>query len=42
MAVVLYGLPNLHDLVAVSVYDTTPVNFLLMCCNAIKWFQKIS
>ena len=27
-------------LVAASVYDTKPVHFLSMCCEAIKWIEK--
>ena len=33
----MLGLPDLFD---VLVYDTKPVNFILMCCNTIKWIQK--
>ena len=39
-AVVLDGVPNLPGLVSVSVYDTKPDHFLLMCYNTIKWVQK--
>ena len=39
-AVVLYGVPDLPGLVAMSIYDTNHVSFLLMCCNVIEWFQK--
>ena len=39
-AVVLYGVPYLTGLVAVSVYDTKPIHFLLMFLNAIKWVKK--
>ena len=38
---VIDGILELSVIVAVSVYDTKPVHFLLMCCNAIKWVQKI-
>ena len=36
----LGGIPELTGLVAVLVYDTKPVCFILICCNAIKWVQK--
>ena len=39
-AEVLNDFPDLSVIVSVSVHDTKPVTFLLMCCNAIKWFQK--
>ena len=39
-AVVLDGVPNLPSIVAVSVYDTKPVHFLSICCDAIKWVHK--
>ena len=39
-AAVIDGVPGLPSLIDVSVYDTKPVHFLLMCCNAIRWFQK--
>ena len=35
-AVVLDGVPELPDIVAILVYDTKPVHFLLLCCNVIK------
>ena len=34
------GISDLPSIVAVPVYDTKPINFLLMCCNTIKWVQK--
>ena len=37
---VLDGIYDLPSIVAVPVYDTKPINFLLMCCNTIKWVQK--
>ena len=39
-AAVFDGIPDLTGLVDVSVYDTKPVHFPSMCCNAIKWVQK--
>ena len=39
-AAVLDGTPYLPGLFAASIYDTNPVRFLLMCCNAIKWVHK--
>ena len=36
----LDGVPDLSGLVAVSVYDTNTVHFLVVCCNAVKWVQK--
>ena len=38
--VVLDGVPDLPGLVAMSVYDRKPLNFLLMCYNAIEWIKK--
>ena len=37
---VLDDIPKLPALVNVSVYDTKPDHFLLICCNTIKWVQK--
>ena len=34
------GVPDLPSLVGVSVYETKPVNFISVYCNAIKWVQK--
>ena len=34
------GVPLLPFLVAVSVYDTNPVHFLLMTCMYIVWIMK--
>ena len=34
-------IPDLPIPVAVSVYDKNTVHFILMCCNAIEWVQKI-
>ena len=34
------GFPDLPGIVDMLVYDTKPVNFLLICYNAIKWVQK--
>ena len=39
-ATVLDDVPNLTNIVAVLVYDTKPVHFLLMCCDTIKWVHK--
>ena len=39
-AAVIDGVPDLTGLVAVPVYDTKPVHFILMCCNGIKRIQK--
>ena len=36
----LAGVPNLIGFVAVSIYDTKPVHFILISLNTIKWFQK--
>ena len=41
----IVGLSGFHVdiqpvLVDVSVYDTKPVHFLLICCNSIDWVQK--
>ena len=37
---VLTGDDELQNLVAVSVYDTKPVNFLSMCCETVQWIPK--
>ena len=37
----LDGVPDIPGLVAVSFYETKPAHFLSMCCNSIKWVQKI-
>ena len=39
-ALVVDGIPDLPGTVDVLVYDTKPVNFILMCFNAIKWIHK--
>ena len=36
----IYGVPKLPFLVSVSVYDTNPVHYLLVCCNTLKYVQK--
>ena len=36
----LVGDPDCPGLVAVSIYDTKPVHFLSMRCDAIKWIEK--
>lgn len=36
----LVGDALLPDLVAISVYDTKPVNVLSMCCKTIQWVKK--
>ena len=37
---ILTGDDELKNLVAVSVYDTKPVNFLSMCCETVQWILK--
>ena len=37
---ILSGDPEVPDLVAISVYDTKPVNFLSMCCETVQWVKK--
>ncbi len=39
-AVALTDDPKVPDLVAFSVYDTKPVNFLSMACMGLKWIEK--
>ena len=39
-AAVLDGVPDLPGLAAMLFYDTKPVHFLSMCCNAIEWIHK--
>eukprot|EP00957_Ditylum_brightwellii_P169308 12885937-Ditylum_brightwellii.AAC.1 len=39
-AVVLKGGPAGFNLIVVSVYDQTPVHFLLSSCEEIKWIIK--
>ena len=39
-AVVIYGVPYLPDIVAVSFYDTKNVQLLSICFHAIKEVQK--
>ena len=38
---VLQGDKECPDLVASSIYDTRPVNFMIMVCTEIKWVEKI-
>ena len=35
-------IPDLPGLVAMSVYETKTVHFLLMCCNSVKCVNKNS
>lgn len=37
---ILSGDPEVPDLVAISVYDTKPVNFLSMYCETVQWVKK--
>ena len=39
-AAVLEGDPECPNLVAISVYDTKPVNILSMACTNLEWVEK--
>ena len=38
---VISGDKECPDLVAATIYDTTPAHFLIMVCTKNKWVEKI-